>query len=310
MKEAIRIEAISFLICIGSCRVGEGYHSSVLGKSKSAKQVMRDFGRFGLLIVCRVAGKISFYPTKVAVNLVASNEKSRQSDILGKSVTATRSLEEGLYLYAISLASLFCVVTLLVLLATRDLACHLTRSCLTYLSRFSALDAPVPSRSHLAIIVQTNFQVAAYTRSKLHISTLGLFCDITSYRRLPNVIFFKITRDSIRSAFRLGVTAEQILRFLLIHAHPMLRSGGHQLVPTNVRDQILLWDRERWRVVIDEVWVHQCRDVAEFAAICQYASDSDALAWGAAHTNKLFIHWSKHSRIQNHIRKYRQTITA
>jgi len=267
MKEAIRIEALSFLICLGSCRVGDGYHAAVLGKSKSAKQVMRDFGRFGLLVVCRVAGKLSFYPTKVAVNLVASNEKNRQSDVLRKSVTATRSLEE-------------------------------------------ALDAPVPSRSHLAIVVQTNFQVAAYTRSKLHISTLGLFCDVTTYRRLPNVIFFRITRDSIRSAFRLGVTADQILRFLLVHAHPMLRSGGHQLVPNNVRDQILLWDRERWRVVMDEVWVHQCRDAAEFAAVGQYASDSDALAWGAAHTNKLYIHWPKHSRIQNYIRKYRRNITA
>lgn len=266
LKETIRIEALSFLICLGSCRVGEGYHTSVLGKNKSAKHVMRDLGRFGLLVTCRVAGKISFYPTKVAVNLVASNEKS-QSDVLGKSVTATRSLEE-------------------------------------------ALDAPVPSRTHLAVVVQTNFQVAAYTRSKLHISTLGLFCDVTTYRRLPNVIFFKITRDSIRSAFRLGVTADQIIRFLLVHAHPMLRSGGHQLVPTNVRDQILLWDREQTRVVMDEVWVHQCRDAAEFAAIGQYASDSDALAWGAAHTNKLYIHWAKHSRIQNQIRKYRRTITA
>ena len=263
LKDAIRIEALSFLICLGSCRVGEGYFNSVLG-SKSARILMKDFARFGLLFVCRVAGKKAFYPTRVAVNLVASNEKegSKQTDALGQSVAATRSLEES-------------------------------------------LSSPVPSRSHLAVVVQTNFQVVAYTTSKLHISTLALFCDVESYRRLPNVIFFHITRDSIRSAFRLGVKADQILRFLHVHAHPMLRNGDQPLVPSNVTDQILLWDRERRRVVMDEVWAHQCRDSSEFAAVGQYASDLDALAWGNAHTNKLYVHFGKSEMVHAYIRKWR-----
>lgn len=267
MKDAIRMEALSFLICLGSCRVGEGYFSSVLG-SKSARILMKDFARFGLLFVCRVAGKKAFYPTRVAVNLVASNEKAgRQADAIGQSVAATRSLEES-------------------------------------------LAAPVPSRSHLAVVVQTNFQVVAYTTSKLHISTLALFCDVESYRRLPNVIFFHITRDSIRSAFRLGVKADQILRFLHVHAHPMLRNGDQPLVPSNVSDQILLWDRERQRVVMDEVWTHQCRDASEFAAIGQYASDLDALSWGNAHTNKLYVHFGKSEMVYAYIHKWRQRVAA
>lgn len=263
MKDAIRMEALSFLICLGSCRVGEGYFNSVLA-SKSARILMKDFARFGLLFVCRVAGKKAFYPTRVAVNLVASNEKegSRQADTLRQSVAATSSLEQS-------------------------------------------LSAPIPSRSHLAVVVQTNFQVVAYTTSKLHISTLALFCDVESYRRLPNVIFFHITRDSIRSAFRLGVKADQILRFLHVHAHPMLRNGDHQLVPSNVTDQILLWDRETRRVVMDEVWAHQCRDASEFAAVGQYASDLDALAWGNAHTNKLYVHFGKSEMVHAYIRKWR-----
>ena len=210
-KDMIRMQALSFLICLGSCRVGEGFHSSVLG-SKSARVLMRHFARFGLLFVCRVAGKMAFYPTKVAVNLVASNEKAgrQMNELLGQSAAATKSLED-------------------------------------------ALSNPVPSRSHLAVVVQTNFQVAAYTKSKLHMSTLGLFCDVSSYRKLPNVIFFHLTRDSVRSAFRLGVTADQILRFLHVHAHPMLRSGDQPLVPSNVSDQVLLWAKEKTRVVMDEV---------------------------------------------------------
>ncbi|KAL3786731.1 hypothetical protein HJC23_005294 [Cyclotella cryptica] len=262
-KDMIRVEALSLLICLGSCRVGEGYHTSVLG-SKFARVVIKDFSRFGLLFVCRVAGKNAFYPTKAVVNLVASSEKAGReaSTFIGQSVGASRTLED-------------------------------------------ALAAPVPSRSHLAVVVQTNFQVVAYTKSKLHISTLGLFCDVTTFRRLPNVIFFHLTRDSVRSAFRLGVTADQILRFLHVHAHPMLRSGDQPLVPSNVVDQILLWDKERHRVVMDEVWVHQCRDAAEFAAVGQFASDMDALGWGAAHTNKLYIHIHHAEQVLAYIRKWR-----
>ena len=76
MTNAIRVDALSFLICLGSARVGEGYHVSVLGKSKNLKQVMKDFGRFGLVFVCRVAGRVSFYPTRVAVILIASSKNA------------------------------------------------------------------------------------------------------------------------------------------------------------------------------------------------------------------------------------------
>ena len=45
---------------------------------------------------------------------------------------------------------------------------------------------------------------------------------------------------------------------------------------------------------------HQCRDAAEFTAICRYAKDIDALAWGAMHTNKLYIHYRKNEQVQEY----------
>ena len=39
----------------------------------------------------------------------------------------------------------------------------------------NVLEDPIPSKNHIAIIVQTNFQVCAYTTSSLHVSMLGLF---------------------------------------------------------------------------------------------------------------------------------------
>ena len=46
-KDQIRVEALSVLICLGSCQVGEGFHMSVLG-GKYARAVIRDYARFGL----------------------------------------------------------------------------------------------------------------------------------------------------------------------------------------------------------------------------------------------------------------------
>mmetsp|Transcript_16605 Transcript_16605/g.21068 ORF Transcript_16605/g.21068 Transcript_16605/m.21068 type:complete len:97 (+) Transcript_16605:532-822(+) len=77
---------------------------------------------------------------------------------------------------------------------------------------------------------------------------LGLFCDVQTFRSLPNIVFYHITRDSVKGAFKLSIMAKQILRFLKMHAHPRLRSSDHPLVPTNVQDQIWLWNRERKRV--------------------------------------------------------------
>ena len=71
--DEIRSEALLFLICLSFCRVGEAY--SAAGLSAIGQTLMKDFSQFGLLYVADAAGdggksKV-FYPTRVAVNLVA-----------------------------------------------------------------------------------------------------------------------------------------------------------------------------------------------------------------------------------------------
>jgi transcription initiation factor TFIIH subunit 4 len=108
---------------------------------------------------------------------------------------------------------------------------------------------------------------------------LGLFCDVQTIRRLPNIVFLVMTRDSVKSAFALGIQASQILRFLEKHAHPRLRQRGVSPIPENVEDQIWLWDREQSRVTFDEVWMHQCHRKGEFEAVVEKARALKALAW-------------------------------
>jgi len=99
--------------------------------------------------------------------------------------------------------------------------------------------------SGLEIIVETNMQVIAYLRSPLHLALLGLFVDLSVH--LPNVAIGTITRERAKAAFRMGVCVSQIVDFLCVHAHPLTRA--HQpIIPTNVVDQLVLWQNERNRV--------------------------------------------------------------
>jgi transcription initiation factor TFIIH subunit 4 len=175
----------------------------------------------------------------------------------------------------------------------------------------SALAHPTPQdSSHLAIIVQTNFQLCAYTTSELHVSMLGLFCDVQTIRRLPNVVFMALTRDSIKAAFALGIQAQQILRFLEKHAHPKLRTSGSSPIPSNVVDQIFLWDRERHRVQWDEVFTHQCMLETEFQAVLDFAISKKAYAWSNEGRNILFLKFTHAERIQSFVRQWRAEMAA
>jgi len=270
--DEIRAEALIFLICLSFCTVGEAYPASSL--SADGRKLMNDFSQFGLIYVKDVGKDAKtgndvkvFFPTRVAVNLVAGGDGMDDDD--GDGVGGTESSAA----------------------AVRALD--------------ASLHDPRPSRSHVAVIVQTNFQLCAYTTSELHVSMLGLFCDITNYRRLPNIVFYRITRESIKAAFKLGIEAAQILRFLRMHAHPRLRTGDQPLVPSNVEDQIWLWDRERHRVKLDEVYSVQCRTIPEYRAVEKFAAAEGAHVWGSEAKLRHLVRFSLAEKVVAHLQRWR-----
>jgi RNA polymerase II transcription initiation/nucleotide excision repair factor TFIIH, subunit TFB2 len=288
--ESFRREALLFLICLSYCKVGKGYPAGAL--SKDTKKIMKDFSLFGLVYVCRIGGATLFFPTRVAVNLVVggltddglvtTSTTTRSSTAASTAMTAGGgSASESTSIAALSSSAA----------STRVLE--------------NALEDPIPSKNHIAIIVQTNFQVCAYTTSSLHVSMLGLFCDVTSFRRLPNVIFYRITRDSIKSAFKLGIEARQILRFLKMHAHPRLRTGDQSLIPGNVEDQIILWHRELTRVRMEEVYSLQCKDEQEYEAVKQFVQDHDAFGWGSEMKLRILVKYDHAEQTVAFVRRWR-----
>jgi len=99
-----------------------------------------------------------------------------------------------------------------------------------------------PVRQEGYIIVETNFRVYAYCKSPLLIHLLSLFVSLKY--RLPNLVFGFITRRSIRDAFVQGISAEDIISYLDLYAHPEAKKHEYP-VPEALADQIRLWERER-----------------------------------------------------------------
>jgi transcription initiation factor TFIIH subunit 4 len=67
------------------------------------------------------------------------------------------------------------------------------------------------------IIVESNFMLYAYTDSEILIALLDLFAEVST--RLPNLCIAQITRRSAREAFRRGISATRIIKYLQQNRH-------------------------------------------------------------------------------------------
>jgi len=135
--------------------------------------------------------------------------------------------------------------------------------------------------SQLSVIVETNYQLVAYTFSSLHVEMLRIFADVRC--RLPNVVIGFITRASIRRAMATGITAKTILSFLKSHTHPAVRARKGRLVPENVEAQIELWHQERARVKFEEVMMIDLTRLTEddYEDVRRYAENLAVVCWAS-----------------------------
>lgn len=81
-------------------------------------------------------------------------------------------------------------------------------------------------------------------------------------------------------ALRSGITADQIIGFLRMHAHPKMVSTGSPILPPTVVDQIHLWEQERNRFTFSEgVLYSQFMSQNDFETLRDYAQDLGVLVW-------------------------------
>ncbi|KAJ5090493.1 hypothetical protein N7532_009177 [Penicillium argentinense] len=150
------------------------------------------------------------------------------------------------------------------------------------------------------IIVETNYRLYAYTSSPLQISLISLFTNLKY--RFPNLVTGKITRQSVRRAIEMGITADQIISYLMSHAHTQLRkhNAGHSttntagipqsILPPTVTDQIRLWQLERDRLRATAGFLFKdFTSLAEYQAPCQYAEEIGVLVWKSDKKRMFFV---------------------
>lgn len=153
------------------------------------------------------------------------------------------------------------------------------------------------------IIIETNYRVYAYTDSNLQVALLGLFCEMLY--RFPNLSVGLITRDSVRQAFKSGITAEQIVGFLRLHSHPRMIAVGPPTLPPTVVDQIKLWENELNRLVYsDGVLYSQFLSQADFEALRDRANELGVLVWENDKKRTMVVTKSGHDDVKKFWKSY------
>lgn len=156
------------------------------------------------------------------------------------------------------------------------------------------------------IIIETNYRLYAYTESPLQISILNLFCHLKS--RFRNLVVARLTRDSVRRALVNGITAEQIIQYLVSNAHDqMLTDDGPVLAPT-ISDQIKLWQLELDRFLSVPGFLY--RDFSgtkEYNLVASYAQDMGALVWRNDMRRMFFVEEHSNSQVMEYINRQMQT---
>ncbi|ORX68843.1 RNA polymerase II transcription factor B subunit 2 [Linderina pennispora] len=154
------------------------------------------------------------------------------------------------------------------------------------------------------VILETNCRVYAYTSSPLQIAILNLFVHLVS--RFPNFVTGVITRDSIRRALSNGITADQIVTYMTVYAHPHMRNQM-PVLPITVTDQIRLWENERNRLKPTASYFykdfHQRQD---FERVYKYAEDLGAILWCNIEKRQIVVTPAAHVVIMQYVRGHRK----
>jgi len=287
-----QVAILSFLFQLSFLKLGKGYKRKKL--SPFQQSTLLDLNELGLIywnssphsshsIPLSTDPPKYYYPTRLAINLSSGKLGEAHEDLTKKDLPQQPSKT---------------------LKSTTAIATATT----TTLS--SVAQKP---RSDGFIIVESNYNVYAYTSSDLMISILSLFLELIY--RLPNLVVASVTRDSIRSALINGITADQIVQFLRQNAHPQtfnrrkigeVVSDEVESVPETVVDQIRLWESERKRIAFENAVLYDHFGTVEnFDRVLQHAMShpSRPVLWANREKELLCVRTEYHSELKEFIRK-------
>lgn len=155
------------------------------------------------------------------------------------------------------------------------------------------------------IVLETNYRIYAYTDNPLQTAVLNLFVSLKY--RFPNLVVGSITRESVKKALTNGISADQIISYLVTHAHPQMRKNN-PLLPVTVQDQIRLWELEKNRLKSQEGCLYTSfTSQADYELVLNYAKQLDVVLWENTARRCFFGSLEGHANIREFIERRKQS---
>ncbi|GMR47943.1 hypothetical protein PMAYCL1PPCAC_18138, partial [Pristionchus mayeri] len=147
-----------------------------------------------------------------------------------------------------------------------------------------------------SIIVETNFRVYAYTSSSLQLAILSSFTSMTY--RFHDMSVGVLTRDSVRKALQVGITADQIISFLKTNSHPESASSALP-IPITVSDQIRLWEDERKRLLYQDATLYSSfESEREYQDVLSFAESEKILLLADVSRKNIVVTGEGHEKVK------------
>lgn len=141
---------------------------------------------------------------------------------------------------------------------------------------------PLQSKNSQAgfLVIETTFRVYSFSTSPLQQSLLQMF--VRMEYDLPSMMIGTITKASVRHALRHGISARDMVSYMTECAH-MQQRARVPLLPTNVVDQLYLWEQEQSRLCVQPAVRYQFaagdRDNPIFQATVRQLQSNGAMLW-------------------------------
>ncbi|CAI5448812.1 unnamed protein product [Caenorhabditis angaria] len=166
-------------------------------------------------------------------------------------------------------------------------------------SELSTAGNSIEKTSNGSVIVETNFRLYAYTSSPLQLAILSTFTEMTY--RFNDMSVGMLTRESVRRALQVGITAAQIISFLRTNAHPQCLATGGTLncLPITVADQIRLWEDERKRMDLKDAYMYSTFESDdEYFGVRNFAQQEGILLWANNDQKLVIVTEDGHERVK------------
>jgi len=121
-----------------------------------------------------------------------------------------------------------------------------------------------------------------------------------------NLVPGAITRESVKKALDNGIKADQIISYLMTHAHPVMRKND-PLIPITVQDQIRLWQQEKNRVQMTDGYLwKEFTTQSDYDLVVNHARALDFLIWENPVSRMFFVTAAGHESCKDLVMKHKR----